>query len=108
MEKPASNGASPLRSTNATAANHGVNIPEFVYALDKQDQLDQAIEQYRKSVELDDTNASAYASLSIALARAGNLPESIAAAKQALALNPTDVLTEGNLATSLLENWTDR
>jgi tetratricopeptide (TPR) repeat protein len=146
---------------NATAANRGVNIPEFVnippygltkmdapatefyrlsdaagelarkgdyaaaavewtkaveldpadgkaryhlaYALDKQDQLDQAIEQYRKSVELDDTNASAYASLSIALARAGNLPESIAAAKQALALNPTDVLTEGNLATSLLE-----
>ena len=146
---------------NATAANRGVNIPEFVnippdgltkmdapatefyrlsdaagelarkgdyaaaavewtkameldpadgkvryhlaYALDKQDQLDQAIEQYRKSVELDDTNASAYASLSIALARAGNLPESIAAAKQALALNPKDVLTEGNLATSLLE-----
>ncbi len=146
---------------NATAANRGVNIPEFVnippggltkmdapatefyrvsdtagelarkgdyaaaaaewtkavnldpadgkaryhlaYALDKQDQLDQAIEQYRKSVELDGANAAAYASLSIALARSGNLPESIAAAKQALALNPKDVLTEGNLATSLLE-----
>jgi Flp pilus assembly protein TadD len=146
---------------NATAANRGVNIPEFVnispggltkmdapatefyrlsdtagelarkgdyaaaavewtkaveldpadgkaryhlaYALDKQDQLDRAIEQYRKSVELDGANAAAYASLSIALARAGNLPESIDAAKQALALDPKDVLTEGNLAASLLE-----
>ncbi len=147
---------------NATAANRGVNIPEFVnippdgltkmdapatefyrlsdaagelarkgdyaaaavewtkavdldptdgkaryhlaYALDKQDQLDQAIEQYRKSVELDGTNASAYASLSVALARTGNLPDSMAAARQALALNPNDALTEGNLATSLLES----
>jgi tetratricopeptide (TPR) repeat protein len=146
---------------NATAANRGVNIPEFVnippngltkmdapatefyrlsdaagelarkgdyaaaavewtkaveldpadgkaryhlaYALDKQDQLDQAIEQYRKSVELHDTNASAYASLSIALARAGNLPESIAAAKQAPRAQSNLRLTEGNLATSLLE-----
>ncbi len=146
---------------NATAANRGVNIPEFVnippngltkmdapatefyrlsdaagelarkgdyaaaavewttaveldpadgkaryhlaYALDKQDQLDQAIEQYRKSVELDDTNASAYASLSIALARAGNLPESIAAAKQAPRAQSNLRLTEGNLATSVLE-----
>lgn len=146
---------------NATAANRGVNIPEFVnippdglakmdapatefyrlsdvagelarkedyagaalqwskavevdpedgkaryhlaYALDKQGQVQQAIEQYQKSVQLDASNAAAFASLSIALARAGNLNESIEAARQALALNPKDVLTEGNLAAGLLE-----
>jgi len=35
--------------------------------------------------------------------RAGKLNESIEAARQALALNPKDVLTEGNLAAGLLE-----
>ena len=44
----------------------------LAYALDKQGQLQEAIQQYRKSVELDGSNASAFASLSIALARTGN------------------------------------
>lgn len=54
-------------------------------------------------MELGRANAVAYSSLAVALTRAGDLEKAISAAKQALALNPKDPLTESNLAVALIQ-----
>ena len=62
------------------------------------DRVDEAIETYRRALEVDPALAIAWNGLSMAFKKKGDLPAAIDAAKKLLALEPDDPLSHTNLS----------
>jgi len=116
----------PILIENATAANRAVNIPEFVnipadglmkidvpaaesyrlfdIALDLTDkgQIEAAIAEWQKVLDLDPGNAKAHSNLGVALMRQGKLDEGITHFQRAVDINPEYGDGHNNLALGLL------
>ena len=110
---------------NATAANRAVNIPEFVnippdglmridtpatefyrvfdLAVDlaRKNQIDDAIREWKRAVELNPEEAKAYFNLALALERKGQLDEAIAQYQKAVSIDPENAAAYSNLAVAL-------
>ncbi len=61
-------------------------------------EFDQAIECYKKAIELDPNYFDAWHALGMAYLRAGKVPEAIEAGKRAVELNPNDMLAHTSLS----------
>jgi tetratricopeptide (TPR) repeat protein len=120
------NDSPPILIENATAANRAVNIPEFVNipadglmkievpaaesyrlfdsALDltNRGQIEAAIAEWQKVLDLDPRNANAQSNLGFALIRQGNLEEGIKHFQRAVEINPDYSDGHNNLALALL------
>jgi tetratricopeptide (TPR) repeat protein len=72
-------------------------------ALQAQGRPDEAIQHYRRAVEMQADYAPAYNNLGVALRDRGRLDEAIAVYRQALRYRPEDAGAHVNLATALLE-----
>ena len=103
---------------NSTAANRAVNLPEFVNVpqeswvkleapladffhefdtaadLARNGKLDEAIERFRKALELSPGDARTYFNIGEALEQKGNLQEAVEAYHQALKADPTSSMNE--------------
>ena len=62
------------------------------------DRLGEAIETYRRALDLDPNLAIAWNGLSMALKRKGDLPAAIESAKKLIELEPDDPLSHTNLS----------
>jgi tetratricopeptide (TPR) repeat protein len=66
-------------------------------ALSDKGQLEEAIEAYRKAIQLDPNFAMAYSNLGNALKDKGQLEEAIEAYRKAIQLDPNFAMAYGNL-----------
>jgi tetratricopeptide (TPR) repeat protein len=121
------NDSPPILIDNTTAANRAVNIPEFVNippdgllkidtpateffrvfdrALDltRDNQLDAAISEWKKAVELNPEETKAYFNLALALDKQGKLDEAIPQYQKAADIDPENDSACANLAVDLAQ-----
>jgi Flp pilus assembly protein TadD len=119
------NDTPPILIENSTAANRAVNIPEFVnigvdewlkidapatefYRISdraltfyRQGNFDQAIEEWKKALDLDPSDAAAISNLGAALHGAGRLEEAAREFARALELDPGNVRAHTNIGIAL-------
>jgi tetratricopeptide (TPR) repeat protein len=62
------------------------------------DKLDEAIERYKKALEIDDRYQDALHGLGMALFNAGRVDEAIATAKKLIEIDPDDILAHTSLS----------
>ena len=68
-----------------------------------QERYDEAISEYKKSLEFNPRNANALANLGTALIRQGNIDEGIKALKESLKIDATNTIVLSNLGTALID-----
>lgn len=73
-------------------------------ALRAQDRLDEAVEHYRRAIELDPQQAGAHSALGLILRAGGRADEAVEHYRAALELDPENAATRSNLANILVED----
>ena len=73
----------------------------MILVLASRGRIDEALEQYRKALELQPSYAEAHNNLGLLLARRGQLDEAIAQFQKALEANPTSREIRNNLGAAL-------
>ena len=99
--RPRTTRTSPITTTKPTDANLGI-------ALRKQGQLDQAIENYRKAIQVDPEYAYAYNNLGLALDDQGQLDQAIENFQKAIQIDPEDASAYYRLGIALSDQGTTR
>jgi superkiller protein 3 len=102
LEHPAA--ARGQQQPSSTAATQHAATPSHYnlgVALKAKGQLEEAIEAYRKAIQLDPNYANAYSNLGSALYDKGQLEEAIEAYRKAIQLDPNYADAYGNLALAL-------
>ena len=66
-------------------------------------QLDEAVAQYQKAVEINPTYAEAHSNLGVALFQKGQVDDAVAQYQKAVEINPTDVKAHYNLGNALFQ-----
>ena len=73
-------------------------------ALRAQDRLDEAVDHYRRAIELDPQQGGAHSALGLILRAGGQTDEAVEHYRAALALDPENAATHSNLANILVED----